>query len=163
MPRLLGMETTHGARWRNAVAGPRAVDAGLVLACVLLTVLAVKTPWARLPLPVIAVAGLLGSAAQWPRRRWPQLALAAGAGAFVLSGNPGPWLVGLHAGAVYAPRRQLWACGVAAAGGYLGWAWIDAGRLRVDDVVLAVLGGGLAVGTGLYLATRRALLMSLRE
>src|SRR3954470_1854244 len=113
-PRLPCMETTRSARWRARAGDRHVVDAAVVLACVLLTVLAVKTPWARLPPPVVAVAGMLGSAAQWPRRRWPQVAVVAGAGAFGLSGNPAPLLVGLYAGAVYGPRRLMWVGGVAA-------------------------------------------------
>jgi signal transduction histidine kinase len=157
------METTSPAWWRRLVATRRAVDAALVLTCLLLTVLAVKTPWSPLPLPVIAVAGVLGSAAQWPRRRWPHLAAVAGAGAFALSGNPGPWLVGLFAGAVFAPRRQVWVPGLAGWAGFLAWSWLDAGRLTLNDIVFGALGVGLLVAIGGYLATRDALLAALRK
>ena len=54
---------------------------------------------------VILVAGVLGSLAQWWRRRRPELAGLVGSAAYGLSGNPGPLLIGLYSGAVYAPRR----------------------------------------------------------
>jgi signal transduction histidine kinase len=141
----------------------RVVDAAVVLVCLALTGLAVKTPWSPLSPWVVAVAGALGSAAQWPRRRRPQLAAAAGAAAFALSGNPGPWLVGLYSAAVYAPRRQLWLSGALGWAGYLVWSWVDGGRPRLGDALYGALGVGLVIAIGAYLATRNALVASLRE
>jgi signal transduction histidine kinase len=152
------METTQHARWRD----PRVVDAALVVVCLLLTVLAVKTPWSPLPRPVIAAAGVLGSLAQWPRRRWPQVAVVAGAAAYALSGNPGPGLVGLHAVAAYGPRRRLWVAAVAGLVGFLAWSWLDAGRPTVHDAVFGAFGVGLVFALGTYLATRDRLLAALR-
>jgi signal transduction histidine kinase len=157
------METTRRTRWQALVGSPRLVDAAVVLACLLLTVLAVKTPWSPLPWWAVATAGVLGSAAQWPRRRWPYLAVVAGSAAFALSGNPGPWLVGLYAGAAYTPRRQVWLSGIVAWAGFLAWSWVDAGRLKLDDVAYDALGVGLVIAVGGYLSTRNALLASLQE
>jgi signal transduction histidine kinase len=140
----------------------RLVDAGVVLACLALTVLAVKTPWSPLPRAVIAVAGGLASAAQWPRRRWPHVAAVAGAAGFALSGNPGPWLVGLYSAAALAPRRQIWLPGLAGWAGFLAWSWIDAGRLTLDGAGAAALGVGLVIAAGFYWATRAALVDALR-
>jgi signal transduction histidine kinase len=151
--------TRHWTR----LADRRVVDAAVVLACLSLTVLAVKTPWADLPRPVIAAAAVAGSAAQWWRRRWPQLAAVAGAASYALSGNPGPWLAGLYAGASYAPRRHVWALVIAGWAGFATWSWIDAGHLTSDDVIWAALATVAVAVLGVYAATRRALVASLRE
>lgn len=157
------MDTTRRVNWRRLVTDRRVVDTAVVLTCLLLTALAVKTPWSTLPRPVIAVAGVLGTVAQWPRRRWPHVATVAGAGAYALSGNPGPLLVGLYAGTVYAPRRLLWLTGLLGWLGFVAPSWIDAGRLTVSDAAYAAVGAGLVVAVGVYMATRDALLVSLRE
>jgi signal transduction histidine kinase len=148
---------------RTRLADRRVVDAAVVLACLSLTVLAVKTPWVDLPRPVIAAAAVAGSAAQWWRRRWPHVAAVAGAAAYALSGNPGPWLAGLYAGASYAPRRHVWALAIAGWAGFASWSWIDAGRLDGDDVIWAALATAAVTILGAYAATRRALVVSLRE
>jgi signal transduction histidine kinase len=157
------MESARRARLRALAANPRVVDAALVLGCLALCVLAVKGRWSPLPRPVIAAAGVAGSAAQWPRRRWPQAAAVVGAGTYVLSGNPGPLLVGLYAGAVYAPRRQVWALAVAAWAGLAGLSWLEAGRLTVQDAAGSALVAGLVVAVGVHTATRNLLTASLRE
>src|SRR5262245_33214036 len=95
---------------------PRIVDGLVVAGCLFMTALAVKTPWSMLPLPVIAVSGAAASVALWWRRRWPQLAVVAGALGYLLSGNPGPLLIGLYGAGAYAPRRQATLLGV------VGWA-----------------------------------------
>ena len=141
----------------------RVVDAVLVVACLLLTVLAVKTPWADLPRAVVAIAGVLGSALQWPRRRWPLAATVAGAAAFVLSGNPGPLLVGLYSGAAYPPRRLVWLAALTGWAGFAGRSWLDAGGLSLADAFYDALLTGLVVAVGVYAATRGALVESLRE
>jgi signal transduction histidine kinase len=150
-------------RWRGVVGDPRVVDAVLVLACLLLTPLAVKTPWADLPRPVIAAAGVLGSLAQWPRRRWPLAATVAGAAAYVLSGNPGPIFVGLYSGAAYPPRRLVWVAALVGWAGFAGRSWLDAGRLTVADAFYAVLLAGLVVAVGVNASIRGTLVESLRE
>jgi signal transduction histidine kinase len=139
----------------------RALDAAVVLACLGLTVLAVKTPWSPLPRTVIALAGTVGSIAQWPRRRWPQVAAVLGAVAFPLSGNAGPWLAGLYAGVVHAPRRQLWWPAAAAWGGYVAWSWLDSGRPSAQSIVGGSAGIALVLAVGAYVATRNALLDAL--
>ncbi|MGH3879671.1 MAG: sensor histidine kinase [Actinophytocola sp.] len=141
----------------------RVVDAVLVVACLALTALAVKTPWATLPRPVIAVAGVLGSLALWPRRRLPHLAAIAGAVAYALSGNPGPALVGLYSAAAFGSRRMIWLPALAGWAGFVAWSWLDAGTLTVADIGYAGVGAGLAVAVGAYAATRAALVASLRE
>src|SRR4051794_39850989 len=102
-----------GRSWRSWAADPRAVDAAVVLLGLALTVLAVRGRWAPWPRPVIAVAGVAGSLAQWPRRRRPWLAALAGSVAYALSGNPAPLVTGLGTAAVRAPRWQVPLLGLA--------------------------------------------------
>ena len=156
------MDRTRGASRRTQVTTQRLVDGAVVLTCLLLTAFAVKTPWSPLPTGVVAVAGVLGSAAQWPRRRWPHVSAVAGAAGFALSGNPGPWAVGLYAAATYAPRRHLWGPALAGWAGFVGWSTVDAGRLSIADTAYAALGVGLVIAVSSYLATREALLAALR-
>ncbi|MEU4164808.1 histidine kinase [Actinoplanes sp. NPDC026670] len=139
------------------------IDGALVLACLVLTLLAVKTPWSPLPWPVVAAAGVLGSAAMWPRRRWPVISAVAGAAAFALAGNPGPLFVGVYSGARHASRVIAWLCGIAGWAGFVVWSWFDAGQLTVDNVVFPPLGLALVVLAGINQATRDALLASLEE
>src|SRR2546430_7063938 len=127
--RLHLMEMPRLARWRALATDRRVVDGALVVACLVLTALAVKGSWSILPRPVIAVAGVVGSAAQWFRRRQPHAATVAGAAAYALSGNPGPLLVGLYSGASYAPRRHVWALALVGWAGFAGWSWLDQGRV----------------------------------
>jgi signal transduction histidine kinase len=141
----------------------RWTDIALVAGCVLLTVLAVKAHWSPLPRPVIAGAGLAGSAAQFGRRRRPISAALAGTAAYVLSGNPGPLFVGLYSAGCYAPRRHVWWPVVAGWAGLGAAFWIDAGHLRVDDVVWAALASAVLVAIGLYAAARRDLTMAWQE
>jgi signal transduction histidine kinase len=150
-------------RWRGLLADRRVVDTTVVLACLVLTALAVKTPWSTLPRPAIAVIGVLGSAAQWPRRRWPHVATVAGAGTFALSGNPGPLLIGLYSGAAHGPRRLVLVAALVGWAGFAGRSWLDAGLLTLSDAAYGALGTGLVVAAGLYTATRNELLASLRE
>jgi signal transduction histidine kinase len=140
-----------------------ALDAALVLGCVALAVLAVKGRWAPFPRPVIAVAGLLGSVAQWPRRRWPQVAAVVGAGSYVLSGNPGPLLVGLYTGAAYAPRRQVWAFAAAAWAGLVGLSWLGGGRPQLAEIAGWLLLAVLVTAFGVHMDTRNLLVESLRD
>jgi signal transduction histidine kinase len=150
-------------RWRKLAGDRRVVDTVVVVACLALTALAVKTPWSTLPRPVIAVAGVLGSAAQWHRLCWPHLATTAGAVTYALSGNPGPLLVGLYSGVAHGSRGQAWALGLVGWTGFAVWSWLDVGRLTVTNVVYAAAAAGVVVGIGRYTATRNALLASLRE
>lgn len=149
--------------WVRRIAGPRVVDGVLVAVCLALTGLAAKTPWSPLPIAVIIVASAAGSAAQWWRRSRPQLVCLAGAAAYALSGNPGPLLVGLYAGASYAPRRQVWVSGLAGAAGIVAYSWIDAGRLTLADTAGALLGAAVVAILGAYAAARRALRASWRD
>ena len=141
----------------------RLVDAALVVGCLALTVLAVKAHWSALPRPVIAVAGLAGSAAQWWRRGRPQIAAVTGAAAYALSGNPGPLAVGLYSGGAWGPRRQAWLPALAGFAGLAGWSWIDDGRLRAGDLWELALGAAVVVAVGVHAATRRELKESLEE
>jgi signal transduction histidine kinase len=134
----------------------RVADAAVVLGCLVLTALAVKASWTALPGPVIAVAGGVGSAAQWFRRRWPLVAAVAGAAAFPFGGNPGTWLVGVYSGAAYAGRRLAWIAAIAGWAGFAGWSWIDEGRLQANDAAYAALAAGSVVATGLWVAGRLA-------
>jgi signal transduction histidine kinase len=157
------MEYAHHTGWRRLVADPRTTDAALVLGCLILTAFAVKASWAPMPRPVIAVAGVVGSVAQWWRRRWPHVATVGGAGAYLLSGNPGPVLVGLYSGATFAPRRQIWFLAVVGWAGLAGWTWLDEGRLSTQNAVFTGLAAALVVAVGIYAATRRALMTSMLE
>jgi signal transduction histidine kinase len=150
-------------RWRQLGADRRVIDAALVVGCLALTALAVKTPWSSLPLPVIVAAGTSGSLFQWYRRRWPVAAVLVGGAACALSGNPGPLLVGGYSGAAYATGRRLWLSGALAWAGYLAWAWLDNGRLTWDDAAYGGFATGVVFVIGRYLAARTALLGSLRE
>ncbi|MGA8115716.1 MAG: histidine kinase, partial [Actinocatenispora sp.] len=107
--------------------------------------------------------GATGSLAQWPRRRWPWFSSVAGAACFALSGNPGPLVIGLYTGANRAPRRQVWALFVAGWAGFAAWFWIDEGRLTLSNAVYATILPALVTAAGLYLATREALVTSLRD
>jgi signal transduction histidine kinase len=157
------MDARRRGRLRERLADRRVVDAVVVLACLGLAALAVKTPWSPLPLPVVAAAGVVGSVAQWTRRRWPQVACVVGAVAYPLSGNPGPLLAGVYAGAAYSPRRQAWALGVVGWAGFVGLSSVEEGRFVVGDAVYGVLLVGLVVAVGVYAATRKELIASLRE
>lgn len=141
----------------------RWADAALVLACLVLTALAVKGHWSPLPRSAIAAAGVAGSAAQWWRRTRPQLVNLTGAAAYALSGNPGPLLVGLYSAASYAARRHLLVPAVVGWAGFAAWSWIDGGRLSVDDAVAGAVGVALVMILGVYTATRRALLASWQD
>jgi signal transduction histidine kinase len=142
---------------------PRLLDAAAVLGCLFLTVLAVKASWSDLPRPVIGVAGTLGSLAQWRRRQWPLVAAIAGSAAYALSGNPGPWAVGVYSGGSYARRRWLWLVALIGWAGSARLAWSQAGRLTANDVAATAVATTLAVGLGLFTATRRELAESWRD
>jgi signal transduction histidine kinase len=141
----------------------RVVDAVAVLACLVLTAWAVKGSWSPLPRPVVALAGTIGSLVQWRRRQWPQAAALVGSAAYVVSGNPGPLLIGLYTGASLAPRRQVWALVIAGGAGIAGLSWVEADHLNLKDIAFAALIAGFVVAVGVYVATRRALIASLRE
>jgi signal transduction histidine kinase len=149
------------ARWRAWLTDPRAHDAALVLVCLILTVLAVKGRWSPLPRPVLLVAGVAGSVAQWWRRRRPLVAVTVAAGTFALSGNPGPWLVGVYSAAAYTERGWLGSV-VPGYPGLLAVLWLAAGRPQLLDVVGAAVATIVVSGTGRYQRTRRALLDSAR-
>ncbi|MGC5015306.1 sensor histidine kinase [Streptosporangium sp. DT93] len=144
---------------RVAALGPHAIGAASVALCLFLTVLAVKTPWAPLPRPVIAAAGLAGTGAVWFRGRWPVATAVAGAGAYVLSGNPGPLLIGLFSGA----GTRFPALAAIGTAGFLARQWVDGGRLDTDALVSAVTATGVTLAAGVYAASRRELTRSLRE
>ncbi|MEV4510169.1 histidine kinase [Dactylosporangium sp. NPDC049525] len=138
-------------------------DGVLVLACLALTALAVKASWSALPAPVVALAGVAGSAAQWWRRTLPWPAAVAGAAAYALSGNPAPLLVGVYSGAVYGSRAGAAVAGVAGWAGIAGWSWLDEGRLPADDLVFSAVGAVLLTGLGLYVRALRDLRASWQE
>jgi hypothetical protein len=101
---------------------------------------------------VIAVAGTLGSLVQWRRLRWPAIAAVVGSAAYLLSGNPGPWLVGVYSGASYSPRRRVWLVALAGWVGFEGLSWLVAGRLSATDIAWSAVATGLVVAVGLYTA-----------
>jgi signal transduction histidine kinase len=149
--------------WRPVVADPRTADGALVAVCLFLTVLAAKTPWSALPWPVIAVSGAVGSLAQLLRRGRPLMSAVFGAAALTLSGNPGPWLIGLYSGAAYAARLKVAAAALAGWAGLTGYLWLESGRAQPTDALAAAAATVVVVFAGVYLATRRALVAMLRE
>jgi signal transduction histidine kinase len=157
------MASWWGAQGRRLIGDHRVIDGTLVLACLGLTVLAVHGRWSVLPPGVIAVAGVLGSLAQWPRRSRPGLAAVAGAAATALSGNPGPVLVGLYAGSAHAPRRHVWAYPVVAWVGLAAYSLSEDDGLGLADAVGWALLVSLVTAIGAYLAARATLLESLRD
>jgi signal transduction histidine kinase len=142
-------------RVHASLTNPRVVDALVVLACLALTVLAVKAQWAPVPRPVIAVAGALGSLAQWRRRQWPLAAALVGGASYVLSGNPGPLLAGLYSGAAHGRARQVWLSAVAGWAGLAGFVVLDEGRLGLDDLLFTAAGAALVTAVGVYVSVRR--------
>ncbi|WP_106401007.1 sensor histidine kinase [Actinocorallia populi] len=148
---------------RVPAPGSRVLDGALVLGCLFLTALAVKTPWASAPRPVIAAAGIAASLAQWPGRRHPYVAALAGSVAYPLTGGPGPLLAGLYAGAAYGARRLLWVPAIAGWAGVTGWSWLNEGAPDADDAVFSALLVLPPLGLGAYLAVQRELKESLRE
>jgi len=146
-------------RWRR----PAVVDGALVLVCLGLTLAAVKGHWSPLPRPAIAVAGAVGSLAQYWRRSLPQVAAVAGAVAYVLSGNPGPLAVGLYSGATYGPRRQVWLLALVGWAGLAGLPVLQEGRPSLNDIGFDLIAVALIVAVGLNAAGRRALLASWQE
>jgi signal transduction histidine kinase len=138
-------------------------DAALAVVSLALTALAVKGHWSAVPAPVIATAGALGSAALYPRRRWPVPAAIVTAVSYALSGNPLPILVGVYSGAAHAPRRLVWVFPLAGWSGFLAWSLIDAGRIAPQDAAAEALAVLLLAALGLHVATRRELAESWRE
>jgi signal transduction histidine kinase len=149
---------------RQAVAlGPRAVSAVSVATCLVLTVLAVKTPWSPLPAPVIAVAGLAGSAAVWFRGRWPTWVAVIGAAANALSANPGPLVISLFAGTRSGSGLRALALALIGVAGFLAPEWIDLGRFDLNALISAVALTIVVLAAGGYAETRRELTNSLRD
>ncbi|WP_182884519.1 sensor histidine kinase [Microbispora sp. H10885] len=153
------MLSYRAALRRVAALGPHAIGAASVALSLFLTVLAVKTPWAPLPRPVIAAAGLAGTGAVWFRGRWPVAVAVAGAGAYVLSGNPGPLLISLFSGA----GTRFLALAAIGMAGFLAQQWVDGGTLGTDALISAVTATGVTLTAGAYATTRRELTRSLRE
>jgi signal transduction histidine kinase len=151
---------------RTVTLGPPAISAAAVAICLGLTVLAVKTPWSTLPRPVIAASGLVAGAAVWFRGRWPVTVAAVGAGAYALSGNPGPLLISLFSGAGAGGVRAGWrflllaAIGVA---GFLAPGWVGNDQASVGSWLFATVLTAVLMASGGYAATRRELTKSLRE
>ncbi|WP_440104120.1 sensor histidine kinase [Streptosporangium sp. H16] len=157
------MVTYRNALRRVVTLGPHAISAASVAFCLVLAILAVRVPWAPLPRVVIAAAGLVATGAVWFRDRWPTAVTAIGAGAYALSGNPGPLLIGLFsgAGARLGPRfAALAAIGVA---GFLAQQWVGNGRFSTDALLSAMAATAAVLVAGGYTATRRELTRSLRE
>ncbi|MFI6734926.1 sensor histidine kinase [Nonomuraea sp. NPDC050451] len=157
------MVTYRNALRRVLTWDPHAISAASVAFCLLLTVLAVKTPWAPLPRVVIAAAGLVATGAVWFRDRWPTAVAAIGAGAYVLSGNPGPLLIGLFSGAGTRLGARFAKLAVIGVAGFLAQQWVDSGRFSTDALVSALAATAVVLVTGGYAATRRELTRSLRE
>ncbi|GAA3591722.1 histidine kinase [Nonomuraea rosea] len=157
------MVTYRKALRRVATLSPQAIGAACVVFCLSLTFLAVKTPWAPLPRAVIAAAGLVATGAVWFRDRWPVAVAAIGAGAYALSGNPGPLLIGLFSGAGARLGARFAALAVIGVAGFLAQQWVDDGSLGTDALVSALAAPAAVLVAGGYAAARRELTTSLRE
>ena len=140
----------------------RLLDLALVAICLLLTAFAVKGNWSPLPWPVIALTGVVGSAAQLWRRQLPQVATVLGAVAYAMSGNPGPLLVGLYAAGAYGKRALVWLWALVGWSGFTAAAWIAISRFSTFDATWAALATVVVAGLGFYASTRRTLQESLR-
>lgn len=149
-------------RW-IATPRPHVISAVCVAICLLLTVAAVKAPWAQTPRAIIAAAGLVATGAVWFRDRWPAGVAALGAGAFALSGNPGPLLIGLFSGAGARLGRRFAALAVIGVAGFMAQQWLDGGGFGTDTLVSATAATGAVLAAGGYTAARRELNRSLRE
>jgi signal transduction histidine kinase len=145
---------------------PRLLDAALIAGCLLLTVMAVKTPWSTLPRPLIAGCGLAGSLAVGLRRSRPGTLAGLGAGTMALTGNPGPLVVGLFASLTATPRRPYLEYPALALAGVAGFAasdWLNEGRLESRAILAGALLTGLVMAAGTYTSTRHRLVTTLRE
>jgi signal transduction histidine kinase len=152
------------AWWRRLTADHRVLDAAVVAAGLFLTVLAVYGSWSVMPAGVIVVAGALASLAQWPRRRWPHVAVGAGAVGMALAGNPLPVLVGLYAGVRHGRGRHVWVFPVVAWAGFLAYSWLEGdGSLDAAEAFGWALLVGLITAVGAYMAARLRVLESLRD
>lgn len=143
--------------------GPLVRDVTAMATGAFLTVLAVKTPWSPMPRPVILVAGLIGSAALWWRRRRPVETTLVGVVAFVLSGNPGPVAVGLSTTASMRRDRVLVAVAALASVGFAVPVMADLGRFDLTTLIAGAAEAGAAAFVGAYIGTRRELEASLRD
>ncbi|MEV4176844.1 histidine kinase [Nonomuraea sp. NPDC049709] len=157
------MVSYQGVLRRISTLNPNAISSAAVASCLILTVLAVKTPWAPLPGAVIAASGLVASGSVWFRERWPTAVAAVGASAYALSGNPGPLLIGLFSGAGARLGSRFAALAITGVAGFVAQQWVDDGRFSVDALVSALAATGAVLVTGGYAATRRELTRSLRE
>ncbi|GLL02819.1 sensor histidine kinase [Dactylosporangium matsuzakiense] len=138
-------------------------DALIVGASLLLTVLAVETPWSPLPSPVVGTAGTLAALAQWWRRSHPHVAAVIGALGYALSGSEGPLLSGLYAAGAYGTRRLAWSMVAVGWAGATGLNSVRAGRLDWWDAEFAAVVAAATVGLGIHVKTRRALREAWRE
>jgi signal transduction histidine kinase len=150
-------------RLRQRPVDAALIDVALVVAGFALTVLAVKTPWAQTPRPVIAVSGLAGSLALGLRRRYPVTVTVVTAVAMALSGNPGPLIIALFCAAALSPRSWYPVLAVAGVAGFTVSDWVNDGRLKANTVLSGLIGTVLILGAGMFLTTRRQLVASLRD
>ncbi|MGY3520256.1 sensor histidine kinase [Micromonospora haikouensis] len=157
------MRLTSWRTTRSWFGRQRVGDALIVAACLVLTTLAVTTPWSPLPLPVVGAAGTLAALATWWRRSHPYAVVVIAALGYALSGNEGPLLVGLFAAGLYASRRHVWWLVVVGWAGASGLNSVKAGRLDWWDAEFAAVVAAATVGLGVHLGTRRALREAWRE
>lgn len=150
------------AVWTRAT-DPRVLRPVLVTACAGLTAMAVKTPWSPLPRWVIAVSSTVASVAVWWYRRRPMAVAAGGAVGHMLSGNPGPLLVGLVAAAATLRPGRLAVLPVLGVAGFGGLQVIEAGGTSGRDLISAAALTLALMGIGVTIGTRRLLVESLRD
>ncbi|MFD5024290.1 sensor histidine kinase [Streptomyces sp. NPDC058373] len=112
------------------------------------------------------VVGALACAAVWVRRRYPLgFAVATAVVAVVAQTAGGAAVVGLFTVAVHRPLRQVaWVAVFSLASAPLTfWLYPDPGLHYVAAIVFAALLISGTVGWGMYVRSRRQLLLSLRE
>jgi signal transduction histidine kinase len=142
---------------------PRTVDIALCVASLALTVLAVKTPWSTLPRPVIAAAGVIGSAALLGRRRYPVTVAVVGIATQILSGNPWPQAVGLFTAAQNRTAGFLVGLIVFGSAAGVGAEAVAGDGVSDTDVLGCVLIVVVPVGVGIFAGTRRQLMKALQD
>ena len=175
------MTTARFSRWIHSalpaavidapdeVRGPRdrAVDAAMYLISFLIASATLATTWELHPpwLRVVAIVVGLGAivSLRWRRTHPAEVGIGVGAIATVIITASGANLVALFNAAIRARGRDLWI--VAGLGVVWGFTnpWLYPDKDYWQDVGASLLLTAVAVGWGLFVRARRALVRSMRE